>query len=332
MAAMNEVIAGWPLPRFSVPSVQELIEKQLFAPTSEYLARPSKGVRARLVAEGFRLAQSVRGTTPGGREQCLEQVAAAIEMIHAGSLILDDVQDQSELRRGRPAFHVEHGAPAAITAGSWLLAWPQQIIMTLDVEADLRRRLGELVLTTITEAHYGQILDVTTGVASLATADIPAVADFIARSKTGRLTACALEAGAILAGSSEGECAAISRLGEALGLLLQRLDDLGNCFGARAGRKRFEDLVHGRVSWLWACLAIQCPERRDDFQTAVAALPDDRAPVLGLAAELRLRENAESQAHEAFQEALAAFRTGDVGDGAGEIAAIADQLAAAFLS
>lgn len=307
------------------------MEQRLLAPTAEYLTRPSKGIRARLVTEGFHLAQRMDLAKDVGREECLPQLAAVIEMIHAGSLILDDIQDRSDMRRGRPAFHVEHGEPAAISVGSWLLAWSQQVVWQLPVPNETRQRLGELILNTIAEAHYGQILDVTTRVHSLAVHDIAPVAEYIARSKTGRLTACSLATGAILAGCDSQESTAIAQLGEAMGVLLQRLDDLSNCLTDRSGPKRYEDLINGRVTWVWAYLASHAADKRPAMHAAIAALPQDSSPFAQLATDISLKEDGEAMALEAFHHALAEFEQSGYAGLTSAIRVIATQLVRDFL-
>lgn len=332
---MNEVNKlqerAWPLPTFTSTQIRQLLDKRLLAPAAEFLSRPSKGMRGRLVLRGFELVSNPARSPTVNEQLALEKLSAAMEMIHAGSLILDDIQDQSDLRRGRPAFHVQHGAPAAIAVGSWLLAWPQQIIAGLPLSPGARQQLNELVLNTIAEAHYGQIIDVTTQVASLACEDIAPVADFVALSKTGYLTACALAAGAMVAGCSETEKLVIQQLGEALGVLLQRLDDLGNFLTPRVGRKRYEDLLNGRVTWVWAWLAQEHPEQRDAMQAAVARLPQDSEAVLAIASELDLCRRAKDEAHRQFAKALADRQMQVDERLLRELRQMAEELTAAFL-
>lgn len=57
----------------------------------------------------------------GGGRQAATRCAAAIEILHNGLLIHDDIQDGSELRRGRPTLHALHGAPLAINAGDAMM-------------------------------------------------------------------------------------------------------------------------------------------------------------------------------------------------------------------
>ncbi len=79
-----------------------------------------KMLRSRLV---FRV-----GTATGADPETLVYAATAVEMIHAASLIHDDVIDEGRIRRGAPAFWVERGVPAAILLGDFLLIKSMDII------------------------------------------------------------------------------------------------------------------------------------------------------------------------------------------------------------
>src|SRR5690606_16931298 len=68
--------------------------KALYRPLSEFVERPGKEFRAALVATSYALA--------GGQGACPSVLQSIVEILHAGSLIVDDIQDQSPTRRGRP--------------------------------------------------------------------------------------------------------------------------------------------------------------------------------------------------------------------------------------
>ncbi len=115
-AALEEALAGdgaCPLDA-SVPAA--VWRRALAGPAAEFLARPGKALRARVVRAGFALAG-------GARASCPEALPLAVEILHAGSLIIDDIQDQAEHRRGAPALHHLIGAPLAINTGSWMYFW-----------------------------------------------------------------------------------------------------------------------------------------------------------------------------------------------------------------
>ena len=98
----------------SVPA--SLWENALHRPLAEFLARPSKEFRARLVQWGYVLGGGV-GIAP-------VELALSVEALHAGSLVVDDIQDGSQERRGAPALHLQHGVARALNAGNWLYFWP----------------------------------------------------------------------------------------------------------------------------------------------------------------------------------------------------------------
>jgi hypothetical protein len=51
-----------------------------------------------------------------------------VEFIHAGSLVVEDIEDGSRIRRGRVALHVRYGMPVALNAGNWLYFWPFELL------------------------------------------------------------------------------------------------------------------------------------------------------------------------------------------------------------
>jgi geranylgeranyl pyrophosphate synthase len=272
--------------------------RALRAPVFDILDRPGKGFRGRLTAAAFRLA--------GGQGDPPAALAAMLEVLHAGSMIIDDIEDGSSERRGGPAVHRRHGLPLALNAGNWMYFAPLQLIpeLGLDAEAELhlRRRLGRVLL----DCHFGQALDLGARVAEVPRARVQAVAATIATLKTGRLAALAAEAGALCAGADPPLRAAMSALGEDLGVGLQMLDDLGNLSPRTAPARRYEDLRQGRVTWVWAWAAA----RLDDaaFSELVGQAGDGGCETV--AASLRALVVAEGrlQAHAQLHGALASAR------------------------
>ncbi|MGH9420946.1 MAG: polyprenyl synthetase family protein, partial [Thermoanaerobaculia bacterium] len=88
--------------------------KYLYAPLSAHLSRIGKSIRPALciaTCQAF-----------GGDAAAATKSAGAIEMLHNAFLVHDDVEDESELRRGLPTMHAEHGVPLAVNAGDMLNA------------------------------------------------------------------------------------------------------------------------------------------------------------------------------------------------------------------
>lgn len=91
-------------------SIPEKGPPYLYDLVSAYPSRPAKGLRAALCF-------ATCAALGGGRRQALNS-AVAIELLHNAFLIHDDVQDGSELRRGRPTLYQEHGIPIAVNVGN----------------------------------------------------------------------------------------------------------------------------------------------------------------------------------------------------------------------
>ena len=97
----------------------------------------------------------------GGRLEDAIQSAAAIELLHNGLLIHDDIQDESELRRGRPTLHALHGVPLAINAGdAMLLTALRPLLDNLrHLGPDLSSEILEMTQTMARETAEGQALE-----------------------------------------------------------------------------------------------------------------------------------------------------------------------------
>jgi geranylgeranyl pyrophosphate synthase len=254
-------------------------DNALHAPLAEFLARPGKLFRARFVEIAYRLA--------GGEGLRPVQLALAVELLHAGSLIVDDIEDGSLVRRGGPALHRLVGVPVAINAGNWLYFWPLRLIERSGLEGlPLVRALSDTHLTLL-RCHQGQALDLSVHVGNLRRSEVRGVVAATTRLKTGALLELAGRLGGRAANASEDAIDALGRFGSALGEGLQMLDDLGAVASAARLDKGEEDLRQGRPTWPWAWLA----ERVDDLTWmqllgAQRELEHGAGDVAGLAAEM----------------------------------------------
>ena len=176
---------------------------------------PGKRLRPALVIA----AAEACGAAPGAALPA----AAAIEMLHAYTLVHDDLpaMDDDDVRRGRPTVHVAFGEAIAILAGDGLLTAAFGALAELgpgaaDAVAVLARRAGR------GELLAGQAIDLTSAPAELR--EIAAIERLHAR-KTGALFAAAAELGAIAAGAAPELRARLARYGMAIGVAFQHADD-----------------------------------------------------------------------------------------------------------
>jgi geranylgeranyl pyrophosphate synthase len=218
----------------------------LHGPLAEFLSRPGKEFRRRLVELGYRLA--------GGRGEVPETLSLVVEILHAGSLIIDDIEDEATVRRGAPALHRVHGVPRALNAGNWLYFWPFALLARLGVEEAEELALSRLVSEVLLHSHYGQALDLGVRVTDLAPGEVAAVVETSTRLRTGALFELALGLGALHAHAAPDRVAALRRLGVRFGTALQMADDLGSLTAENRRHKGLEDIENQRPTWPWAWL------------------------------------------------------------------------------
>ncbi|HVV81458.1 MAG TPA: polyprenyl synthetase family protein [Kofleriaceae bacterium] len=252
------------------PTVPAAVWRRALAgPAADFLARPGKQLRATLVQAGWSLAGAA-GPPP-------ERLPLVLELLHAGSLVIDDVEDGSRERRGAPALHERVGVPLAINTGSWMYFWALAELGRLGRPAAVELRAQRAASSTLVRCHLGQALDLGACIDDLELADVPAVVAATTRLKTATLCRFAVELGALAAGASDERVAAAGDFGEAAGTGLQMLDDLGSLTCAARHDKGREDLRGRRPTWPWAWLAGHRPfawARLSAMARAAAATAD----------------------------------------------------------
>jgi geranylgeranyl pyrophosphate synthase len=159
----------------------------------------------------------------GASRELALPAAAALEMLHAYTLVHDDLpaMDDDDVRRGRPTVHIAFGEAIAILAGDGLLTAAFGALAELGPRAApavalVARRAGARELLA------GQAIDLTASPAELR--DISAV-EHLHAAKTGALFAAAAELGGIAAGAAPPVCTDLGRYGMAIGIAFQHADD-----------------------------------------------------------------------------------------------------------
>ncbi|HYO95369.1 MAG TPA: polyprenyl synthetase family protein [Polyangiaceae bacterium] len=224
-----------------------LWQEALLGPLSDFLARPGKEFRARLVRLTWEL--SGRKTPPP------PELPLIVEILHAGSLIIDDIEDGSAYRRGAPSLHCTVGIPTALNAGNWLYFWPSRLLARLELPPMTELTIHRLISKTLLACHEGQALDLRLRVCELEQRAVPGVVRATTRLKTGKLFELAASMGAIAAGAPSPTVRAVADFGQALGVGLQMLDDFGGILSQRRCHEGHEDLINGRATWPWAWAA-----------------------------------------------------------------------------
>jgi geranylgeranyl diphosphate synthase, type II len=179
--------------------------------------------------------------------------AAAIESVHAFSLVHDDLpaMDDDDFRRGIPTTHKKYGEAVAILAGDALLAFAFQELTQLGAAcgparvAEATRRLA--IASGGEELMAGQALDIAAEGRRVVEADVQA----IHRRKTGALFGCALALGGIAGGARPVQIEALDQAGRHLGLAFQIRDDLLNAGAglAQLGKRGGTDAARGKATY-----------------------------------------------------------------------------------
>ena len=211
----------------------------------------------------------------GGTVEEALPFAAALEMIHAYSLIHDDLpaMDNDTLRRGKPTNHVVYGEAVAILAGDGLLT---HAFETMAASAHPRafRALGEIAKAAgVGGMLAGQTLDVTMEGA----APNMELVNAIHRGKTAALLTAPVTAGLILGGASEKEIEAGRAYGYHLGMAFQIVDDLLDLEGdpALMGKTLGKDVEEGKLTWP-ACVGVE--QARKDAEAHIRAAAEALKP------------------------------------------------------
>ncbi len=243
-------VSGWvPFHLPEPPPPETALERAIVAPfpgdgplptAARWLAaRGGKRLRARIALAAARAVRAPPADTADTADTPDEalRVAVVAEWAHTASLVLDDIVDEADLRRGAPALHRATSVPFATGVAGWVLTRtllhapdPAAIADTLLVLADGQRdelaRAGDLAMDL--DAWYT-----------------------IAAAKTARLFSFAAVGGGASAGADRAQRKALARYGQELGLAFQIVDDVLDYVGEEAalGKRPGQDQRTGRITF-----------------------------------------------------------------------------------
>jgi len=157
----------------------------------------------------------------------IDELGAALEMLHTYSLIHDDLPalDNDDLRRGRPTCHVVFGEATAILAGDALQTQAYEVLSRLQCPAEARVRIIEEIAHgtgTIDGMIGGQVIDLE---AEHAKPDLRTL-EYIHRAKTAALITASLVSGGVYAGGEAEDIKCLRSFGQQVGLAFQIVDDV----------------------------------------------------------------------------------------------------------
>jgi geranylgeranyl diphosphate synthase type I len=222
------------------------LNKAIADPIWEFLDRGGKRWRPAL----FLLICEALGKNPYD----FVDFAIIPEVIHNGTLMVDDIEDASELRRGKPCTYKIHGIDVAINAGNAMYYLP---LLSL---VENRKRLSPEKLSKIYETYVQEMINLSLGQAmdivwhrGLANADEIDEKDYLQMCayKTGTLARMSARIAAILSDASEELIEKLGRLAESIGIAFQMQDDVLDLTGKEFEKGKGglgQDITEGKRS------------------------------------------------------------------------------------
>ena len=205
--------------------------ERLLPPATQHPVSIHRAMRHSVFAGGKRLrpilcmesGRVVGGSLPSG----IEELGAALEMLHTYSLIHDDLPalDNDDLRRGRPTCHKVFGEAIAILAGDALQTQAYQTLARLQCPAEARVRIIEEIARgtgTVDGMIGGQVVDLE---AEHTKPDLKML-EYIHRAKTAALMTASVVSGGLYAGADDHAVEKLRSFGQSIGLAFQIVDDV----------------------------------------------------------------------------------------------------------
>jgi len=205
--------------------------ERLLPPVTQHPVSIHRAMRHSVFAGGKRLrpilcieaGRMIAGSLPAG----IEELGAALEMLHTYSLIHDDLPalDNDDLRRGRPTCHKAFGEAIAILAGDALQTQAYETLARLSCPPEARVRIIEEVARgtgTVDGMIGGQVVDLE---AEHTKADLETL-EYIHRAKTAALITASVVSGGLYAGASDDAVEKLRTFGQSIGLAFQIVDDV----------------------------------------------------------------------------------------------------------
>ena len=263
----------------SIAEVKDLVELRIERALTHTSLERLSGAMMHLVEGG---GKRLRATLPwlvakavGDSHSGLLDVGAAIEIIHNFTLVHDDIMDDDDIRRGRPAVHVEYDLPTAINAGDAMLAIAFEAMAVAEgIEPELLPFLVKRIGRMVRKCSEGQQLDIEFEDRGFVTEE-----EYITmiHGKTAAMFLTCAEVGSHLAGADSDTIECMHDWGLAVGLCFQLMDDLIDVLSDSdtLGKPSGSDVAQGKRTLMVIHALDQPPSNSKDDLMAVLGKGDD---------------------------------------------------------
>lgn len=200
----------------------------------------------------------------GGDPAEIADLSIVSELIHNGTLVVDDVEDNSDLRRGKPCIHKIYGVDIAINMGNTLYYLPLvQLMRTGKYSQDVIDKLAKVYIEEMLNLSIGQALDIAWH-RSLGGPITEEMYLTMCRLKTGSLVRLAARMACSLAKISRSDEEKVSNFSDAVAVAFQIQDDILNIAGEEEvyGKEIGGDIKEGKRT-LMVVYALRTLEKKD---------------------------------------------------------------------
>ena len=169
-----------------------------------------------------------------------------VEIIHNGTLMIDDIEDDSKLRRGKECIHKIFGIDVAINAGNAMYYLPYSIIKNSNLKQKIKLLIHELIAEEMTKLAFGQATDIYwhNNIYDVTENQYLQMCAY----KTGTLARISAKLGAILGDGNREQIDALGKFAESIGVAFQIQDDILNITNTKWGKDFGEDITEGKKS------------------------------------------------------------------------------------
>eukprot|EP00758_Cryptobia_borreli_P012301 Tbor_TRINITY_DN5733_c3_g2::TRINITY_DN5733_c3_g2_i8::g.19880::m.19880 len=230
-------------------TIPKIVCDTLFKPVRELIDRGGKSWRSLILVSSINALSSEQ-------VDCTKYIAIS-ELLHVGSLIIDDIQDESVVRRGGKCVHMEYGVPTAINAGTGCYFMAPRLAGIEEMAPEKAFELYNLYFDVLRAGHAGQGLDihglnylmpevVETGIVTHVQDALKAIHVY----KTGGAAGTMCEMACVICDASDKQREAMGNFGCQLGLAFQIVDDALNLRGFEGELKEVgEDIREGKITY-----------------------------------------------------------------------------------
>ncbi len=201
----------------------------------------------------------------GGKKEDAIAIAASIELFHNFTLVHDDIEDNSQMRRGKPCLHISYGLPLALNAGDGLFMASWKSVLESPIPSKMIVEVGKCLYDSYAAVLEGQAIELNWHSTNFWDIGIEDYKSMV-RGKTGALIGGACKAGAIIGGADKKIQTAFWEFGNEVGVAFQIQDDILNIIGdfKKYQKEIGGDIIEGKRTIMVIHLLSKCTPAESD--------------------------------------------------------------------